>query len=894
MIKANQFKSSLSLSGINAKKALKISLLITVAALGLEKGVLIQPSYAKKHKEKEGRSEQREVVQQPDALLGLEPSTLHLVNQGKWEEAAAVLEKQTTGVTVANKKTAWLAFAYLYLNSCPKLSALNSTCGTEPSNPAATAAASAPPAKDGAAPNTVPQASAASASTASGSCGSSSSTLAATTNAPNSGTSSTATTAATTTTATSDKPPATVAAADANPPHPSANSYGIVISAFNKICEGQKDEAAVLLQKLPDEAMADPICVFAQAAVASKRGFTGEAAQICRKVLALSPNFAWGFRTLGFLEQYSLKRPPQAEFAYEQALLVEPDLESVRKTLIDLKVSRNDYDDALDVARAAVALHPNDATAHYNVADQIFIKQWRLREASAEIDSAIRLDSNNAKYYRAQAAVKRLQGDLKGALAAQQMAVQLGSDKAFELVELANLQQQAGENGKAADTLQEAIKLEPANLSAHEKLIVILENDKRYDDLIVEYRRLLQDRQKDAKLHLRLAKALAAAGKVEDAEKEFVEAANLDPADPEPHRQMGLLKIHLREFGAAAKEYTRALNINPSSVPDLVSLGYCYSENDDYMQAEAAYVTALALQQLLVQNGDMTNERLDIMRALAALLLHETRYADACGQFEAILAMRKPGGDPTLDQFMLARAKALRDLTPKAADELGKAFNNLDKQKQAEQALWLADTYLRMRKATLAKEIVEPHINDEAKTDVDCSWLLVVGRYSLATGNSDQAKQALLKIIDSKVASPSLKSQAWRVLAEGLEGAGNLSEAEKTIRGALDSYAKNFQAYEMAGQIAVKNKEYKLALEFAKKTLEQNPYDARAYIITGDAQMQQGQIKDAVTSYRKATELYPAFVQGHRMLSAALSKSGSGAEAKREANLASSLENQQR
>ncbi|HEY9760712.1 MAG TPA: tetratricopeptide repeat protein [Oculatellaceae cyanobacterium] len=864
MIKANQFKRSVSFSGKNANKALKLSLLITVTSLGFANGVLNEPAYAsKKHKEKENKSAPREVTQEADALLGLEPSTLHLVNQGKWDEAASVLEGQVKGATVANKKTAWLAFAYLYLNNCAKLGVLNAACGAEPSAPTANnAAAGAGTANDGAAPNTV-AAAAASTSSASAAAGSTSKDAA--------------------TTAT----PSSSAAS-------SPNSYAFVISAFNKICEGKKDDAAALLQKLPDEATADPICVFAQAAVASKRGSTEEAARICRRVVAISPNFAWGFRTLGFLEQYSLKHQPQAEFAYEQALVVEPGLDSVRKTLIDLKVSRNDFDDALDVARAAIALHPDDPSAHYNLADQIFIKQWRLREASAELDSAIKLDSKSAKYYRAQAAVKRLQGDLKGALTAQEMAVQLGSDKAFELVELANLQQQAGESNKAADTLKEAIKLEPGNTSAHEKLILILENEHRYDELVVEYSLLLKDKPKDAKLHLRLAKALASAGKVADAEKEFVEAANLDPTDPEPHRQMGALKIKLKEFGQAAKEYTRALNINPSSVPDLVSLGYCYSENDDYMQAEAAYVTALALQQLLVQNGDMTSERLDIMRALAALLLHETRYADACGQFEAILAMRKPGGDPTLDQFMLARARALRDLTPKSGDEAAKAFSNLDKTKQAEQSLWLADTFLRMRKAPLAKDLVEPHIKDEAKTDIDCSWLLIVGRYSLATGNSDQAKEALFKIIDSKTASPSLKSQALRVMAEGLEGAGNLAEAEKTIRGALDAYAKNFQAYEMAGQIAVKNKDSKLALDFAKKTLEQNPYDARAYIVTGDAQMQLGQIKDAVTSYRKATELYPAFVQGHKMLSAALSKSGSEAEAKKEAELAASLESQQR
>ncbi len=45
------------------------------------------------------------------------------------------------------------------------------------------------------------------------------------------------------------------------------------------------------------------------------------------------------------------------------------------------------------------------------------------------------------------------------------------------------------------------------------------------------------------------------------------------------------------------------------------------------------------------------------------------------------------------------------------------------------------------------------------------------------------------------------------------------------------------------------NKDAKLALDFAKKALEQNPYDATAYIVNGEAQILLNQNKEAIASF---------------------------------------------
>ena len=52
---------------------------------------------------------------------------------------------------------------------------------------------------------------------------------------------------------------------------------------------------------------------------------------------------------------------------------------------------------------------------------------------------------------------------------------------------------------------------------------------------------------------------------------------------------IGAIQLQRRDFPAAQRAYTHALNINPGSVEDLVVLGYTYAANNDYMQAETAF-----------------------------------------------------------------------------------------------------------------------------------------------------------------------------------------------------------------------------------------------------------------------------------------------------------------
>ncbi len=807
--------------------------------------------------------------------LGLDQTTLKLVNSGKWQEATSRLEVSAAGNNQADRTKGWLAFAYLFNNDCAKLDDLSQRL----SLPVAKTSAN-PVASDNEKASTDAKYQV--------------KVLAETKTAKTDKDVEDAKTLAGTKDASGDKVVNTGKDKGQAVATPTAddNPYALVIEAFDQACHGRAAEANSTLQRLPARLGADPLCNFALAVVSGKQGLAGEAAAYVQRTVDLEPDFGWGYRTMGFLQQRWLKQPKQAEDSYLKALSIAPNLQEATDAIIELRLSRNDYDGAIDMAKQSLKKSSPNPLNNYRLS-QIYIQQWRLREAQAELTDAIKRAPENAKFYRARASVKRLRGDINGAIVDQQKAYELGQDKPFELTELAELNMQAGNNNRAADNLAEALKLDPNNQSAHSKLVVLLQQEKRYSDLVDEYKRALAKKPKDARLHLDLGIAYMSSGKLPEAKAEFVESQNLDQSDPEPHRQMGALYLKEKNFEKAAKEYTAALNINPSSVQDLAALGYCYAENGDFMQAEAAYVTALALQQLLTQTN--ATDRVEVMRSLANLLLEEGRYSDAAGQFEAVLLISKKGGAQNLDTFMLAQAKTLRDRDLPAANQLIDSFNQLNESQRQEHLPDVIDVLLNAHRPELARQLIDQDkaVIDKMDEQLKAKRYVQLSRLERIKGNPTAAIDWANKAIGLPAISPRAKSDALVALAEAQLDKGDLDAAGKSAEKASDTYAKSAAAYVVSGKLSLTRGEPDLAIGQAKKALELNPYDAKAYLVLGEAETRAGKTKEAMASYRKAAELYPSFLEAHKLLLDSLRKLSLTEEANKEAEQVAQMEKQQ-
>jgi tetratricopeptide (TPR) repeat protein len=672
--------------------------------------------------------------------------------------------------------------------------------------------------------------------------------------------------------------------------------YALCSYAFGQASHGRSDDAAKTLLRLPANMNNDAFANFALAAISGKQGKAEAAVTYLQRSCDIAPDFAWGYRTIGFLDQRWFKDLPKAESNYLKALAIEPDLTEARDAICDIRTARGDFDDAIELAQAALKKHGKDAMNEYRLA-QIYIAQKRLKEAQAELTIAIKRAPNEAKYYRARASVRRLRTDYNGAILDQEKAVSLSSDKAFELAELASLNVLAGNKNRAAADLQKALEIDPGNQAAHDRLVALLQEEDRKDDVIKEFQRLLERQPKSAVAHMQLGGVYLHYGQLDEAKKQFVLAQNLNPADPEPRRQMGRLYLSERNFGKAAVEFTAALNTSSAtvSVPDLLSLGYCYWQNGDYMQAEAAYVTSLALQQLSAQTTGP--DRLEVMRSLALLFLDEKRYSDAASQYESIVAMDKDPGLQIVDSYLLTQAKALKNLNAESAQEMLNAYDKLSDVQKQDQLFNVIDALLKTGQPDLASRfLTDPQILAQVEKFDDqhkaVFYIEQSNYYRLGRGDDklQKAIAAARKVESLKDVAIGQKSDAQLAIAQAYVDEGDLVKAATAVQNANDVYGKNVAAYVLAAYLSLKSGDKEMSMIQAKKALALNPYDAKAYVMLGQAQERSNLQKEANVSFRKAVELYPALLEAHKLLLGNLKAQSLTEEAQKEAEQIAQLE----
>ncbi len=674
---------------------------------------------------------------------------------------------------------------------------------------------------------------------------------------------------------------------------PGADINLTLMQAFACLCDKKTDIAEKQLKSIPGAGRNDAFVSYAFATLSGKQSKPQAAIAYTKRAIELAPDFAWGYRTIAFLEEKWLNQPVGAKANYSKAFTIEPKLSEAAAALIALCLANNQYDEAIDIAQEAIARNPRRSANYLQLAN-IYIQQWRLNEAAHELKKAITIDTQNTRYYRQLAFILHKEGDLSQAISVQKKAVDYSNDKSADLVELAWLQVANDEQNEAWQSLKQAVDVNPENTTAISELTSLSIAMGKFDDLISELNKCAAKAPKNELIKLRLGDALAADKKIDKAIAVYKEAANLNTNDAEPHTKIAALLIARKDYEGAAKEYTHALNINSNSVANLVALGGCEALMDDYLKAEAAFVTALALHQLTVPaDSTAPPTRADVIKGLAALLFKEGRYGDAASQFIAVIEIDKNATNSAMNKFVSAQAVALRDLNKESAKQLDIAYSNLSDSEKNHQKINYIDTLLRTKRTDEALALLT---GTDAASDAqakDPFYYICLSRAYLAKGDLDKAEEAAKQalVICEKDNSP--HSDTYCQIAEVLFAKDDLASAEKNANSAIGVNSRAFRAYVLLGNIALKQKQYKLATEAANKALEINPYYIDAYLLLGQAQSGQGDLKAAVSTYNKAADLYPAFMPTHEALLAVLKKTGTKEEVTREETVIAGLKSKQ-
>ncbi|MFL6335792.1 MAG: tetratricopeptide repeat protein [Pyrinomonadaceae bacterium] len=314
------------------------------------------------------------------------------------------------------------------------------------------------------------------------------------------------------------------------------------------------------------------------------------------------------------------------------------------------------------------------------------------------------------------------------------------------------------------------------------------------------------------------------------------------PEDERAHFNLGGYYFGQQDFAQAIEHYKKATGLAPSYSPAYNILGYAYRQNGDFPNAEQAFKKYIELipndpnpydsyAELLLKMGKYEESIAQYRKALsldanfinsrngiAADLLYMGKPDEATAELQALNDKARSDGD---------RRTALFGMTIVQADggKLDKALEEVEKQ------------YAMGEK-----------IGDTAAMTAD---LQLKGNILVEMGKYDEARaqfERLLKMTDESTLSPELKTNTklfhhYNLVTVALgkkEFAGAKSEAEEYRKGVESSKNPNQVklAHELAGMIALEEKDYDKAVAELQQANQQNPQNlyrlSQAYQGKGD------------------------------------------------------------
>lgn len=284
--------------------------------------------------------------------------------------------------------------------------------------------------------------------------------------------------------------------------------------------------------------------------------------------------------------------------------------------------------DACDAFRAVVALHPDAASSHVNLA-------YALTEADSDSEAlrhlrrAIVLDAESfdAHYMLAGTLERRgeqagaiealqralalrpdyepvhadlcrvfaLSGDVPAARAAIQAALVLNPDSADFHHYLGNLSMVEEDPFAAIEHYARTIALRPDFAEAHANLGLAFHSAKRLDDAVASLQRAIQLDSSSGDFHAKLGIAFKAQKKMADAERELTRALELKPDDPEFMNNLGMVLAEQGRLEEAMGRYRRAIELRPDLPGGYANLGLALYESERVPQAIEVYRAGLKI-----------------------------------------------------------------------------------------------------------------------------------------------------------------------------------------------------------------------------------------------------------------------------------------------------------
>ena len=273
---------------------------------------------------------------------------------------------------------------------------------------------------------------------------------------------------------------------------------------------------------------------------------------------------------------------------YREAIRLQPDSVHAWSSLgVLLCEVKHDAGAAAEAFRQAIQLDPENAPAHYNLANALEAK-GQDDEAIAEYREAIRLDPGDARMRSNLGVALARRGELDGAIAEYRLAIRLNPRYALPRVNLGLALVRRGELDEAIVECREAVRLRPNNAGIRFNYGATLSKHGKIAEAIVAYREAIRLEPDHSEAHAGLGVVLARQGKLEEAIAECRAAIRLDPKHAEAHYNLGVALALQGKLEEAIAECRAAIRLDPKHAEAHCNLGLYLQRRCEYAEALAA------------------------------------------------------------------------------------------------------------------------------------------------------------------------------------------------------------------------------------------------------------------------------------------------------------------
>lgn len=314
--------------------------------------------------------------------------------------------------------------------------------------------------------------------------------------------------------------------------------------------------------------------------------------------------------------------------AFRAVVALNPDSAANHVNLAYALIAAGSDSDALRHLRRATALDANSFDAHYLLAGTM---ERRGEQAGAieALQRALALRPDYEPVHADLCRVFALSGDVPAARAAIQAALVLNPDSADFHHYLGNLSMVEEDPFTAIEHYDRAIALKPDFAEACANLGLALHSARRLDDAVASLQRAIQLEPSSGDFHAKLGIAFKAQKKMVDAERELTRALELKPDDPEFMNNLGMVLAERGRLDEAMTHYRRAIELRPDLPGGYANLGLALYESLRVPQAIEVYRAGLKVKPVAELHDN-----------LAIALQKSGAVDEAIEHFHAALALR--------------------------------------------------------------------------------------------------------------------------------------------------------------------------------------------------------------------------------------------------------------